>query len=193
MSPARPTPLVRAETAARQLLLLMGLGFLAMVIGTVASGVIVNAVWQGVHGRGASWLLFTVHALSMRMWVWLVLPALAYGAGRVLVLRPWRTAAVTVTTGEVFSLAFRIAGSGLEGLYRHWFEMLLWVATSGAGVWLTARAVEKARGTAAQVQANRQALATLHAEANQAQYEHFQQEAKRLAEVHESKPREPGA
>jgi hypothetical protein len=165
-------------------LLLVGLGFLAMVLGTIGSGIMVSLVWQGLQGSGRSWPLIAVHLVSMRMWVWLVLPALAYGAARVLPLRPWRAAAVTVTTGELFSLAFRVAGTGVEGLYRHWLELLLWVATSAAGLWLTARAVEKARAAFALSQTR----ATAQAQARAAEYAHFRQEAERLAEAHESKP-----
>ncbi|MBX7117158.1 MAG: hypothetical protein K1X64_22770 [Myxococcaceae bacterium] len=181
-SETSPSRFAKAEGVTRRLLLQVGLGFLAMVVGTVISGTLVSAVWQTMHGSANTWPLVLAQLLGARMWVWLVLPALAYAAARVVPLKPWPTAGVAVATGELFSLSLRLIVYGFEGLYQ--WESLLWLVTSALGLWLTSRAIEKSR----QAVAVSGARAAAKAEAAQVEYEHFKKEAARLAEKREEPP-----
>lgn len=179
-----PTRFANAEKVTRRVLLQLGLGFFAMVLGTVMSGMLVGTVWQTLQGSTRTWPLVLAQVLSARMWVWLVLPALAYAIARVVALKPLQTAAVAVATGEIFSLTLRLIVGGFEGLYRDKWESLLWLGTGAAGVWLTARAIEKSR----QAVAAAQVRASAKAEAMQAEYAHFKKEAERLSESREEPP-----
>lgn len=182
-------PLARAEALSRQILLSAGLGFFAMVVGSVLSGILIGAVWQASHGSKSVWPLLVVQLVTMRAWVWAVLPAMAYATGLIARLQPRRAAVIAVLTGEAFSLMVRVAGGGLEGLKRHWLEMLMWLLTSLGGMWLTYRAIMRARSV---VERRQERVAEI-AKNNRAEYEYFRQEAERLGELPTHDDKKPPA
>src|SRR5438874_7176528 len=97
------------EARARHLLLMSGLGFLAVVSGNL----IANAFSQRAHERllatGSPAVLFIAGAVLSGFWVLVVLPGLVYICCRFLELKPASTSIVAALTGELFMLAIPIA------------------------------------------------------------------------------------
>jgi hypothetical protein len=161
----------------RRFQFIMGLGFLALVIGSVFTGSFVLRL----HNRAQDlpFLLYLpLIVLLSNIWVLGVLPLLSYGAARVLELRPMSTAVGAVVTGQVFVLAVRSASGGLESLWSGWLSFLLQAAALAGGVVLTYRSVVQGRNAAAQSASKAQA----QAEAKKDEYLEFLREAERGAE-----------
>ncbi|MHB8877966.1 MAG: hypothetical protein ACYC8T_30085, partial [Myxococcaceae bacterium] len=137
----------------RRFQLVLGMGFLAFVIGAIISSALLMRVQPRVQALGSPALAFVVLMGVSRLWVWAVLPAICYGAARILDLRPWTTAIGAALTGELFLLAIEGVSSGLEGLARPWPVLALQVATLVGGVLLTRAAVAAARAAAVKTEA----------------------------------------
>lgn len=158
---------------------IVGLGFLALVLGSVLAGslgVRLSARLESLPWQG---LVYVIGLAVRNLWVLGVLPLLCYGAARVLELRSWSTAVGAAMTGQAFLLAIEFVRNGVEG----WVERG-WVATAvewgvlGVGVVLSQRAVVRGRA-AAETQTER---AQQQAAARKDEYAEFLREAERAGE-----------
>ncbi|MBI3182478.1 MAG: hypothetical protein HYZ28_10065 [Myxococcales bacterium] len=173
----------------RRLQLTVGLGFAAVVVGSIVSASLTGWLGPLVRQAGSAWLAIFAHALVSRLWVYGVLPGLCYASARAFDLRPWRTAIGSALTGEVFVVGVNLATGGMEEPFRNWLDLSLRLLSLAAGVVLGRWAVLKGR-SAAQRAHERAAQA---AEARKAQYEEFAAEAARLAARREEKPISPAS
>ncbi len=182
MAARAPKPLDALRTRVRRFQLVVGMGFLSVVIGALLAGKLYLAL-SALAGAPLVVRLL-LNGLISTFWAWLVLPPTAYALARVIDLRPWPTALGAIATGLVFMLGVQVVGGGLESLGEQLGPNLVRLAFTAAGAFLTRVAIQRSRAAALRVEAQ----AKEKAAANKAQYDTFAQEAQRLAERRESVP-----
>jgi hypothetical protein len=161
----------------RRLQFTMGVGFIALVIGSVFTSSFTHRVYERAQDLPYFLYVLLVVVLS-NLWVLGVLPVLCYGAARVLEIRPMSTALGAAFTGQFFVMAVQTASSGVEGLWGGWLAFSMQVAVFFGGVALSYRSVVQGRAAAAKGAANVQAKA----EARKSEYEEFLREAEKAGE-----------
>lgn len=174
---SKPSVLDPVRVRIRRFQFVVGLGFLAQVIGSVLSVALAYRLTQRVQDlpEGAR---LAIGVPLQNLWVLAVLPLLCYGAARIIELKPLSTAIGGVVSGQVFIVALNFAWGGLEGLWPGPAAFALQLSALAAGVLLSYRAVLKGRATAAQGAAKAQA----QADARKVEYQEFLREAERGAE-----------
>jgi hypothetical protein len=111
--------------------------------------------------------------LMGELWVLAVLPALCYGAARIVDLRPLPTALGAALGGQFFVLAILFVREGALWSSAGWMvELLRWGAFAG-GVFLSHRAVKQGRAAAEQ----RTTQAQAQAQAKKSEYDEFLKQA----------------
>jgi hypothetical protein len=158
---------------------IVGLGFLALVLGSVLAGGLGMRLSARVEALPFAALVQLIGLAVRNFWVLVVLPLLCYGAARVLELRPWSTALGAALTGQSFLLAIEFVRNGLEGwVERGWLATALEWGALGVGVVLSQRAVVRGRAAAGKQaeQAQQQAAA------RKDEYDEFLREAERAGE-----------
>lgn len=161
----------------------MGLGFVALVIGNVVSASLSMRLAVRLAGVDAPAVLWVLDLALKMLWAVLALPLLAYGAARILELKPWPTAIGAATTGTIFVAAIHAVSGGLDVFKDNAGAMLSQLGCVVVGVFLTAYAVKAARTAVDQKQ---QEVAT-EAEKKKSEYDEFAKEAERLAAKSEAK------
>ncbi|HVE84557.1 MAG TPA: hypothetical protein VND93_16990 [Myxococcales bacterium] len=161
-----PTPAERRLARIRIFQILLALGVLSAIAGAVLSVSVAIAVRPAVL-----WLppgaQKVAQILLMRLWVLAVAPLAAWGAGRVLNLRPWATAFAVAGWGEALFVVVDLAVSGFwAGVYRDGVWFTARVLTLGLGMVLGWRLARRGRAAAERVKARHQA----EAEATRARY-----------------------
>jgi len=134
-----PTLLQTLNERSRRLLLIVGLGMMAAILGAIIAAPF--AV------RFQTWLLgaplvvaVLVNVLIARFWVLGVLPVIGYAMGRALRLRPLSFAFGAAASGEVFYLLLDVATAGLSGVVARPALLAARIATLAGGILLTLRA-----------------------------------------------------
>ena len=185
--PARPMALLEAR--ARHLLLMSGLGFLAVVSGNL----IANAFSQRAHERllaaGSPAVLFIAGTVLSGFWVLVVLPGLVYICCRFLELKPLTTSIVAAVTGELFMLAIPIAAKGLDQLLADVVPLVTQLGTMVAGILISVSAGKRAKIVAARAEAD----ALERAKARKSQYDDFLKQAEAFADKRAANPIAPAA
>ncbi len=179
MSTQKKSVLEPLRVRVRRLQFIAGLGFLALVLGTLLTSAL-SLRLSGRIGVLPSWLIEFVIAPGVRhLWVLAVLPVLCYGAARVIELRPWTTVLGAAATGLLFTLAIEFTSNGLDGWRaRGGLSLVLEWGVVAGGVVLSQRAVVRGRADA-----GRQAeQAQWQAAAREDEYARFLQEAERAGE-----------
>ncbi|MFL5319483.1 MAG: hypothetical protein ACJ790_07480 [Myxococcaceae bacterium] len=186
---ARPTSSLDVlRNRVRRVQFTVGLGFLAIVIGTlVTSALKVRLLMRFSIDTQPGIFLFT--SVLPMLWVLAALPVLAYGAARIIPLKPVPTALGAAATGEVFLLAIILVTGGLEALTGDPFATATHFVLLAVGVLLTAWAVKSSRLAVDELQAQ----ASRAAEAKKGEYDEFAKEAERLAAKNEAKEKAPSA
>ena len=158
---------------------IVGLGFLALVMGSVLAGDLGVRLSVRLESLPFQSLVYVIGLAVRNLWVLAVLPLLCYGAARVLELRPWSTALGAALTGQAFLLAIEFVRNGVEGwVERGWVATGLEWGVVGVGVVLSQRAVVRGRAAAGKQteQAQQQAAA------RKDEYAEFLREAERAGE-----------
>jgi hypothetical protein len=173
---------------------IVGLGFLALVMGSVLAGDLGVRLSVRLESLPLQSLVYVIGLAVRNLWVLGVLPLLCYGAARVLELRPWSTALGAAMTGQAFLLAIEFVRNGVEGwVERGWLATALEWGVLGVGVVLSQRAVVRGRA-AAEKQTER---AQQQAAARKDEYAEFLREAERagekIAQREATAPEEQGA
>lgn len=179
MSTQKTSVLEPLRVRVRRIQFTVGLGFLALVIGTVLTGALSLRLSSRV-GALPSWLIdFFLAPVLRHLWALAVLPVLCYGAARVIELRPWATALGAAATGLCFTLAIEFTSNGIDGwLANGGLSLVLEWGVIAAGVVLGKRAVTRGRADA-----NRQEKqAQQQASARKDEYAEFLREAEREGE-----------
>jgi len=176
MADVKKTPSVLDAASQRVLrgAFTMGLGFIALLVGSIFAGYLHQRI--GYRLEGTSYLFrWVVSRLLQRSWVLGVLPLAAYGVARIVPVRPWTTGIGAALTGEVLLGMLNILSTGGE---MTGVDAVTTVVTLAGGVVLTAFAVK--RGVAAAAAVAEQKLRA--AEAKKSEYDVFAREAQRLAD-----------
>ena len=163
---------------------IVGLGFLSAVLGAFLAVPLQMKLGQKLGPQTSLWTFLLADFFLGQLWVYLVLPVLAYGAARVIALKPVPTAVGAAATGTAFYLAIALVTAGLDGLQSAWLVWLVRLAGLGLGVALTVAAVRTAR---------RQAELTERQAAHKArdrkgEYDEFLKEAERVSSLPHQAP-----
>lgn len=134
----------------RRFQFIVGLGFIALVVGSVLSVALTLRLSVRVQALPLGLLRVVMAVLLENLWVLVVLPLLCYGAARVMELKPWSTGAGAAMSGAAFVLALNFVQNGTEGLWLGGLGSVLNVVAFAVGVVLSARAVMWGRAAAAQ-------------------------------------------
>jgi hypothetical protein len=164
----------------------VGLGFLALILGSIVSVALSQRLIGRVQALPFAFARFVIGLGVQNLWVLAVLPALGYGAARVIELRSVSTALGAALTGQFFLVALQFVQDGVDGwVERGWVLLSVEGAVVALGVWLSHRAIQRGREDAGrQAEVARQRAATRTEE-----YAEFLREAERAAE--KSPPRDP--
>ena len=176
MSSSKKTLLDPLRVRVRRLQFTGGLGFLALVLGSMLSVALSQRMSTRLQALPFDGLRLVLALGIQKLWLLLVLPMLCYGAARVVELRPWPTALGDALSGQAFLVALEFVQNGVEGwVERGWVYAALEVGLLGLGVWITQWAVARGRAdVAAQEQQTRQ-----KASARKDEYAEFLQAAER--------------
>ncbi len=179
MSTQKKSVLDPLRVRVRRIQFTVGLGFLALVIGSALT-LSLSLRLSGRIGALPSWLLgFFIAPVLRHLWVVAVLPVLCYGAARVIELRPWATALGAAATGLLFTLAIEFTSNGIDGwLAAGAVSLLAELAVVAGGVVLSKRAVVRARADAGKQETKAQQQAS----ARKDEYAEFLREAELAGE-----------
>jgi hypothetical protein len=157
----------------------VGLGFLALILGSIVSVALSQRLIGRVQALPLGYVRFAIGLGVQNLWVLAVLPLLGYGAARIIELRPLSTAIGAALTGEFFLIALQFVQDGIDGwVERGWVILSMEMAVFALGVWLTHRAIQRGRRDAAlQAEEARQRAASRKEE-----YAEFLREAERAGE-----------
>ncbi|WP_367616421.1 hypothetical protein [Corallococcus exercitus] len=148
MSP-KPGVLEPLRVRVRRFQFIVGLGFLSLVLGAMLSVSLVLRLHSRVNALPSDFLRIPVAVVLEDLWVLAVLPALCYGAARIVALRTWSTAVGAAVSGGVFVVALNFVRDGLEGLTTGWsFASGLRILAFVGGTLLSARAIRAGRAAA---------------------------------------------
>ncbi|GEN08424.1 hypothetical protein SAMN05443572_106148 [Myxococcus fulvus] len=153
----------------RRFQFIVGLGFIALVMGSTLSVSLTLRLSQRVQSLSFGPLKILVAVLLENLWLLAVLPTLCYGAGRVMELRPWKTAAGAAVSGATFVLALGFVQGGADALWLGGLGSVLNVFAFAGGVVLSARALKLGRDAAAKQTEKTQAKS----EARKSEYDEF--------------------
>lgn len=162
----------------RRFQFIVGLGFAALMVGSFVSGSLAIRLNQRFSELPTGALRLLVGILMEDLWVLAALPLLAYGAARIMELRPLSTALGAALTGEVFVLALQYIREGSLVSEAGWRVDTLRAVAFVVGVVLSHRAVTQGRAAADKVAESARA----QAEAKKGEYDEFLREAEREGE-----------
>ncbi len=177
MSEKKGKPLARLEAKARQLMLMIGFGFLAYTGGTILSVMLMNRLNNRLAAADNRFLTFAVIVVVGQLWILFVLPALIHLASRFLDLPIWRASIIGALTGTFFNASIRIVSNGIETTFAEPVQNLVWAGCTISGVFFSVWAGRRGRVWAEA----RQKIADAAAEARKTQYDQFLAESTELA------------
>jgi hypothetical protein len=156
-----------------------GLGFIALVLGSVLSATLYMRFAVRIDALPFALLRLIAHVVRGNLWLLVVLPLLCYGASRIIELRAWSTALGAALTARFFLLTVEFVSAGVDGwVERGWVVALVEWSVFAAGVVLCHRAVLRGR-TDAGSQAQK---AQVQASEKKDEYAEFLREAERAGE-----------
>jgi len=157
----------------------VGLGFLALILGSIVSVALSQRLIGRVQALPFGYARFAIGLGVQNLWVLVVLPVLCYGAARILELRPLSTALGAALTGEFFLIALQFVQDGIDGwVERGWVILSMEGAVFALGVWFAHRAIQWGRGDAARQAEQARQRATSRKDV----YAEFLREAERAGE-----------
>ena len=169
MAERKQKPLAILEAKVRQLMLMIGLGFMAMVGGLIFSTSLDFRLKDRLESIDGTALRIVIGILIERLWILFVFPVMLNLASRFLELPLWRAAILGALTGELFSTAVQYASTGFDGVLGDWRRDLVHGGTLVAGVCFAVWAGKQGRAWAE----GRQKLADVAAAGRKAQYDEF--------------------
>lgn len=177
----KPSVLTPVRERIRRFQFVVGLGFMALIIGLcLITPALNHRLGPRLEDLPESLfpLVAIVSVCVMHLWALAVLPLLCYGAARIIDLKPLSTAVGGVLTGSAFIAVLQLVSQGFEGLTEALWAVALHISALAAAVLITYRAILKGRAAAAQGAAQAQA----QAQARKVEYQEFLREAERGAE-----------
>ncbi len=167
--PRGPGPLGRLEGSSRRVVLLVGLGMAAYVVGGFVLAGLIARLSDRVGAIESERVAWVLSWLLRRTWLWAVLPWFGWAAGRFLDVSRTSFALTTALSAEAFGLLLATASDGLEGSVGSPRDAALRALTLAAGTVLVGWCVQRGRDAAAVAQA----AADAEAERRKAEYAEF--------------------
>nr|WP_239578594.1 hypothetical protein [Archangium primigenium] len=163
----------------RRLQFTVGLGFLALMLGSIVSVGLSQRLVGRVQALPFEWLRFAIGLGVQKLWVLGMLPLLCYGAARVIELRALPTALGAAAFGQLFVLALEFVQDGVDGwVERGVVAFTLDWAVFALGVWFSYLAVLRGRAASRTRDAEVAARASVRSD----EYAQFLREAERAGE-----------
>lgn len=166
----KPSVYARAEVGSRQIVLQLGLGVLAFIVGSILSVGASARIGERIGPLDSDWAVIGFYWVFERLWLVAVLPLFGYVVGRFTQMKASRFALTSALSGEIFSVLLVTAINGFEFLMEDIGALVGRGVTLLFGVAITAGAVRVGRGGAAQ---SAQEAAEVIAEARKAEYAAF--------------------
>lgn len=169
----------RMNQGAARLMFILGLGMVAVILGSVLSVGLAMRLGPRLQGLPLP-VLQALDLLIRHLWCLLILPLIVHAAARVADLRVWSTVAGSLLSGSVFLLLLGYLQRGGGGVWRGAWDFISWVLVMGMSALLIRRAVRTgARHREAQAQ-----KAKAQAAAKVSEYDAFRAEAEAQADRH---------
>ncbi len=164
-----PSTYARAEAGSRKVVLHIGLGVVAFILGSIFSIGASARIGERIGPIESEWGALVFRWVFERLWLLAVLPVFGYAMGRFTEVTPSRFALTAGISGEVFSVLLVTAINGLDYLLDDTGALIARGGTLFVGMMLTARAVMigRADNELAQAEAN------VIAEKRKAEYAEF--------------------
>lgn len=188
--PASPSPkpgaFARAEAGSRQIVMQVGFGVVAFIVGSIFSAGAGTRIMERFDPIESEAVDLVVRALFERLWLFFVLPFVGYGVGRFTEITPVRFALTAGLSGELFAVLLVAGMNGFDYLIDDGTRVVLRLVTLFVGLTITLRAVIAGRAAAGLAQAKAQATA----DARKQEYAEFLQAAEQVAQKSEAPPAE---
>lgn len=182
-----PSAFARAESGSRQVVLQIGLGVVAFILGSVMSAGAAARIAERLGPLETAWGAWVFRWGFDRLWLFTVIPFFGYAAGRFTAIKPGQFALLSVLSGETFSILLITGINGFDYLVDDPKDVVARLLTLFLGMLLTARAVQAGRVVADQAQAE----ANVIAEQRKAEYAAAYLAAAQGRPTAEAKPPEP--
>ena len=154
-----PTMFARGEAGARQIILLIGLGVLAFVLGSIFSVGASARIGERLGPLEHEWSALIFRWFFERLWLFAFAPLFGYAIGRFTEISPVRFALTALISGETFSVLLVSAINGFDYLLEDTVGVIARGVTLFLGMLITVRAVQAGRNAAAASQAESNAIA----------------------------------
>ncbi len=174
-----PSAYMRAEAGSRQVVIQIGLGVVAFILGSILSVGAAARIGERLGPIESDWGTLVFRWLFERLWLVAVLPAFGYVMGRFTESTPSRFALTAAISGETFSVLLVTAINGFDYLLEDTAGLIARGVTLFLGMVITARAVKLGRDASGEAQVE----ADVIAEARKAEYAAFLAAAEGKAEV----------
>ncbi len=165
----QPGMFARAEAGTRHVMLMIGAGIIAYVVGSIIVSQLSAGLAERFERIESPAVAFVVYWALTRFWLLLVLPAFVWLGARFLPVGAAMFAATAVVSGELFDLLLTTARLGVEGTFATVEETIARVLTLALGLGIAVLAARRGR-RAAEASAKR---AQAKAEAAKAEYAEF--------------------
>lgn len=155
-----PSLFQRAEGGSRQIVLLLGLGAVSFVIGSIFSAGASVRLAERVGFIESEAIAFAVGWVLQRLWLFVAVPMFGWVIGRFSEIRPLRFAMTACLSGEIFSLLLLAGINGFESIVENPVDVVARLVTLIIGMAVTLSAVSSGRAAAREAQnaANEEAL-----------------------------------
>lgn len=174
---ARPiSPLDVARARIRRVQLTLGLGFIAVALGSALSMSLLVRMGPRIASFGSVAFAIGVDYAIRRLWILAVLPLLCYGVARVIAIRPLPTAIGAALTGEFILVALDVLSGNFGGMLEDPLQLSARVLTAVIGVALSVFAVKSGRAAAEAIELEAKQAAA----GKKDEYDQFAKEAERL-------------
>lgn len=154
-----PSTYARAEGTARQTVMQVGLGVAGYVLGSIFAAGAMGRISERVGIIHSVALAFLYGWVMQRLWLFVLLPAFGWAAGRFTEVRSLRFAVTAGLSGELFSLLLFTAVNGLDPLLDSPADLLARGVTLLLGMAVTLLAVSDGRRAAQVSQREAEAIA----------------------------------
>ena len=178
VSERKVKPLAAMEAKARQLMLMVGMGFMAYTGGTILSVMLMNRLNHRLVAADSRVLYLAVVIFVGQMWILFILPGMIHLASRFLELPLWRTAIIAGITGSLFNAAIRFVSNGVEQTFADPLQNFVWFGSLVAGIFFSVWGGKQGRAWAEV----RQKVADQEAIARKTQYDQFLADSTALAD-----------
>lgn len=151
-APKPPGLFTRAEAGSRQIVLQIGLGFTAFIIGSIFSAGAATRIFDRLGLLESETVEWVLRTLIERTWLFLFVPLIGFGIGRFTEIQASRFAMLAGFSGEAVSLLLITGMNGLDFVIEDAKGVVARVVTLFLGMTITVLAVNAGRRAAHEAQ-----------------------------------------